>query len=387
MPADLVGQFSALLDQTPTDPSALHRVIADLTRQGSRREAIRCARRLRRRNLDTAESIKAELVNWLSLGQEARARTLFSRYQDDPRLAASFRWMFERYLDRASLKHSVAQTIHATRQALVAAVQQNRQRSTYLEELSGFSDYVLVSNSNRLQFSDADKAVLKGLKKPLFIYQNIGNPLILPIRGSLYNSQAKEVVIGGFKNLYTATGELFFKPWAPTQFLGALTRVNPKFLATWQDHLSEPIRDINRPHAVHELDENLLIDAFYPLTLFNTGGVNQRRLCTNGWISLCLFDAIARASNPSARLWSAGFSMSASYVFESCDALYFHDYPFEKTGLELRIADGSLTSIGSTESVIPEASTAAHLAQAGIKGEKLVDFKKRTGHWPSLSPS
>jgi hypothetical protein len=384
MPADLVGQFKALLDQSPTDPNALNRVIADLIGQGSRREAIRCARFLRRRNLDNADSIKAELVNLLSLGKDARAKAVFSRYQDDPRLAPSFKWMFERYLNRTSLVQEVRQSIQATQQALVAEIRRSQQRSTYLQALSGFSDYILVSNSNRLQFSDEDKAVLRSLERPLFIYSNIGNPLILPIRGSLYNSQAREVVIGGFKNLYTATGELFFQPWTTTQFLGALTRVNPKFLATWQEQLSEPVRRINQPSAIYELEEDLLINAFYPLTLFSTSGINQPRLCTNGWIALCLFDAIALATRPTARLWSAGFSMSPSYVFESCDALYFHDYPFEKTGLELRIAEGSLISIGSTKSDIPEASTAGHLDQAGIKSEKLVDFKKRTGQWPKL---
>ena len=384
MPADLVGQFKVLLDHSPADLSALNRVIADLIGQGSRREAIRCARSLRRRNLENADSIKAELVNLLSVSKESRAKALFSRYQDDPRLAESFRWMFERYLNRSRLLDDVTQSIQATRQALVAEIRRTRQRSTYLQALTGFSDYILVSNSNRLRFSDEDKAVLKSLDKPLFIYQNIGNPLILPIRGSLYNSQAREVVMGGFKNLYTATGEMFFKPWTTPQFFGALTRVNPKFLAIWQEHLSEPVRRINQPHAIYELEENLLIDAFYPLTLFSANGMNQRRLCTNGWIALCLFDAITHATSPSARLWSAGFSMSPSYVFESCDALYFHDYPFEKTGLELRIAEGSLTSIGSTTSDIPEASTAGHLDQAGIKSEKLVDFKKRTGQWPKL---
>ena len=384
MPADLVGQFKVLLDHSPADLSALNRVIADLIGQGSRREAIRCARSLRRHNLDNTDSIKAELVNLLSVSKESRAKALFSRYQDDPRLAESFRWMFERYLNRSRLVDDVTQSIQATRRALVAVIRRTRQRSTYLQALSGFSDYILVSNSNRLQFSDEDKAVLKSLEKPLFIYQNIGNPLILPIRGSLYNSQAREVVIGGFKNLYTATGELFFQPWTTPQFFGALTRVNPKFIATWQELLSEPVRRINQPHAIYELEENLLIDAFYPLTLLSTNGINQRRLCTNGWIALCLFDAITHATSPSARLWSAGFSMSPSYVFESCDELYFHDYPFEKTGLELRIAEGSLTSIGSTKSDIPEASTAGHLDQAGIKSEKLVDFKKRTGQWPKL---
>jgi hypothetical protein len=384
MPADLVGQFKVLLDHSPADLSALNRVIADLIGQGSRREAIRCARSLRRRNLENADSIKAELVNLLSVSKESRAKALFSRYQDDPRLAESFRWMFDRYLNRSRLLDDVTQSIQATRQALVAEIRRTRQRSTYLQALTGFSDYILVSNSNRLRFSDEDKAVLKRLDKPLFIYQNIGNPLILPIRGSLYNSQAREVVMGGFKNLYTATGEMFFQPWTTPQFFGALTRVNPKFLAIWQDHLSEPVRLINQPHAIYELEENLLIDAFYPLTLFSANGMNQRRLCTNGWIALCLFDAITHATSPSARLWSAGFSMSPSYVFESCDALYFHDYPFEKTGLELRIAEGSLTSIGSTTSDIPEASTAGHLDQAGIKSEKLVDFKKRTGQWPKL---
>ena len=384
MPTDPVALFRTLLEQSPSDTTSLDRVIADFTRQGFRRKAIRCARLLRRRKLETVDSIKAELINLLSLGKNIRARTLLNHYGDDPRLATSFKWMMDRYINRASLEQEVSQTIDATRQALIAAISRNKQRSSYLQRLSDFSDYIIVSNSNRLRFNQSEKEIFKRMEKPLFIYQNIGNPSILPIRNTIYNHQAREVVIGGFKNLYTSTGELFFQPWITSQFLGALTRVNPSFLATWTNSLSAPIRRINQPYAINELNENLLIDALYPLTLFSTNGVNQRRLCTIGWISLCLFDAIAHASRRNARLWSAGFNMSASYVFESCDSLYFHDYPFEKMGLEHRIANGDLTNIGSIDSSSPEASTTDHLGEAGIKSEKLADFKKRTGHWPEL---
>ena len=384
MPTDPVALFRTLLEQSPTDSTSLDRVITDLTRQGFRRKAIRCSRMLRRRKLDTVDSIKAELINLLSLGKNTRAHTLLNHYKDDLRLAPSFKWMIDRYINRASLEQEVSQTIDATRQALIAAISQNKQKSSYLHKISGFSDYIIISNSNQLRFNKKEKEMLKRMERPLFIYQNIGNPSILPIRNAIYNQEAKELVIGGFKNLYTSTGELFFQPWTASQFLGALTRVNPSFLATWENHLSEPIRRINQPHAINELNENLLIDSLYPLTLFSTNGVNKRRLCTIGWISLCLFDAIAHASRPHARLWSAGFNMSASYVFESCDSLYFHDYPFEKMGLEHRIANSHLTSIGSTDSLSPEASTTAHLSEAGIKSEKLADFKKRTGDWPEL---
>jgi len=385
MPADPVRKFKNLLEQKAINQVAINRMISDLTSQGSRRAALRCARLLRMRGLDNSDSIKAELVNLLSLGKVSRARTLLSHYQGDPRLAETFKWMFERYLNKANLEQEAKTIIKATQQALITSILQTKQRSNYLNKILGFTDYIIVSNSNHLRLTDSDKTILKGLEKPLYIYINIGNPLFLSNRESLYNSETKELVIGGFKNIFTAKGELFFKPWEASQFLGALTRVNPKFLATWHEHLSGPIRRINHPHAIYELDESNLIDAFYPLTLFNTSGTNQRRLCTNGWMSISLFDAIARITNPVARLWSAGFSMSPSYVFESCDDLYFHDYPFEKTGIEIKFANKSLNRIGSTKSKTPEASTGAHLEQAGIKSEKLADFKKRTGKWPKFS--
>jgi len=384
MPAEPVARFRELLAQTPADAGALDQLIADLTARGARRDAIRCARLLRRSQRDTAASIKAELTNQLCLGNETRVRSLLARYRQDARLSPAFTWMLERYLDRASLRDDALAVIDATRSALLAELQLHGDRSPYLQALEGFSDYVIISNSNRLQFSEEEKAQFRAMDRPLFIYQNIGNPLILPMRREIYNVEAREVVIGGFKNLFTSGGDLFFQPWQADRFLGALTRVNPKFLALWTSNLSGPIRKRNSPHPIHTVDENLLIDSFYPLTLFNTQGRNQRRLCTNGWISLCLFDAIARANTSPATLWCAGFSMSASYVFESCESLYFHDYPFEKVGLDMRLESDGLRSIGSTTAAAPEGSAAAHLRQAGISSEKLVDFKKRTGHWPQL---
>ena len=72
MPAEPVSRFRELLAQTPADAGALDQLIADLTAQGARRDAIRCARLLRRSQRDTAASIKAELTNQLCLGKETR---------------------------------------------------------------------------------------------------------------------------------------------------------------------------------------------------------------------------------------------------------------------------------------------------------------------------
>ena len=384
MPNEQVSRFITLIEHNSPDPISFDRIICDLSRRGSRREAIICSRQLRRRKLETKYSIKSEIINLLCLGKNAQARSLLAAYGEDLRLTPSFKWMADRYLSRKSLKEEAARTLSVTRQALLAEISLNKKRSRYLHKLFNFSDYIIISNSSQLRFSNVEKGLFRQMEKPLFVYQNIANPSILPARGEFYNSQAHEVVIGGFKNLYTASGELFFKPWSEPQFIGSLTRVNPPFRSLWVNSLSAPIRRINYPHSIEELDESLLIDSLYPLTLFSTGVLNQRRICTIGWITLCLFDAIAHASGQNAKLWSAGFNMSASYVFESCDSLYFHDYPFEKVGLELRVANGSLISVGSTLLSTPEATTADHLEEAGIKREKIVDFKKRTGHWPVL---
>lgn len=127
----------------------------------------------------------------------------------------------------------------------------------------------------------------------------------------------------------------------------------------------------NRGIHFHELDELLLIDALYPLSVFVDGsGSMQKRIPTIGWIALTLFDAIRGSLNPSMLIWSAGFSLSTSYIF-GASGVGLHDFAFEKEALDFRFMQGSLNRLGQLSRTERELSTRDHLDAAGLRHQQL----------------
>ena len=112
-----------------------------------------------------------------------------------------------------------------SRQILGADLEKRRPESDYLDELSGFTNVVLISNSSTLRFSEHDKDVMCAMEKPLFVYFNIGNPLLLAERESFYGSEAAELLIGGHHHVVDADSRLLFSPSEKHRFVGCLVRV------------------------------------------------------------------------------------------------------------------------------------------------------------------
>ena len=82
------------------------------------------------------------------------------------------------------LAESAQSALRASRDVLGADLLKRRCRSSYLDDLAEFSDVVLISNNITLEFSDQDKALMRAMKKPLFVYFNIGNPTLVNDRES-----------------------------------------------------------------------------------------------------------------------------------------------------------------------------------------------------------
>ena len=334
-------------------------------------DVIRCGRWLRKQSVASAQTLQWELISLLELGREQKAATIYRRWADRLCLAPAFRSLFERFLAREDWIASVEPTLTMSRQILGADLERRRYQSDYLDELSGFTNVVLISNSSTLRFSEHDKDVLRAMEKPLFVYFNIGNPSLLAERDSFYGPEASELLIGGHHHVVDADSRLLFSPLEKHRFVGCLVRVNVRFMGLWHGKLRSLAHDNNGGIHFHELDELLLIDALYPLSVFeDDSGALQKRIPTIGWIALTLFDAIRDSLNPSMLIWSAGFSLSTSYVF-GASGVGLHDFAFEKEALDFRFRQGSLNCLGQLSRTQRELSTRDHLDAAGVRRQQL----------------
>ena len=334
-------------------------------------DVIRCGRWLRKQSVASAQTLQWELISLLELGREQKAATIYRRWADRLCLAPAFRSLFERFLAREDWIASVEPTLTMSRQILGADLERRRYQSDYLDELSGFTNVVLISNSSTLRFSEHDKDVLRAMEKPLFVYFNIGNPSLLAERESFYGPEASELLIGGHHHVVDADSRLLFSPSEKHRFVGCLVRVNVRFMELWHGKLRSLAHDNNGGIHFHELDELLLIDALYPLSVFEDGsGSVQKRIPTIGWIALTLFGAIRDSLNPSMLIWSAGFSLSTSYVF-GASGVGLHDFAFEKEALDFRFRQGSLNCLGQLSRTQRELSTRDHLDAAGVRRQQL----------------
>ena len=188
-------------------------------------DVIRCGRWLRKQSVASAQTLQWELISLLELGRERKAATIYRRWADRLSLAPAFRSLFERFLAREDWVESVESTLIMSRQILGADLEKRRPESDYLDELSGFTNVVLISNSSTLRFSEHDKDVMCAMEKPLFVYFNIGNPLLLAERESFYGSEAAELLIGGHHHVVDADSRLLFSPSEKHRFVGCLVRV------------------------------------------------------------------------------------------------------------------------------------------------------------------
>ena len=331
----------------------------------------RLGRWLRKHSAASVQTFQWELTSLLELGREKKAKNIYWRWADRLALNPSYRSMFERFLAREGLAESAQSALRASRDVLGADLLKRRCRSSYLDDLAEFSDVVLISNNITLEFSDQDKDLMRAMKKPLFVYFNIGNPTLVNDRESFYGPEACELLMGGHHHIVDSESRLLFVPLVKHRFLGCLVRVNPRFLELWYGSLRQRAQRANMDICFHELDELLLIEALYPLTVVvNDSGQIKKRIPTIGWIALSLFDAIRSAFNLSMTLWSAGFSLSPSYIF-GASGVGLHDFPFEHKSLDIRFKQGSLIPIGQLNSAMSELSTREHLDRAGIVRQQL----------------
>ena len=364
---------------------SLLRQIQEFSNKGLRREAVALARQHRLSSGVDEEILCEEIINLLCKGRKKRAKVLFEKYfscsfADEPLL-----WKIHRYLYPKPLRKVGALVLEQTRYCLHRSFDKSMPKSEYLGELlNEFSHYILISNSSLIELSDQDCQYLKSLPRPLFVYQNIGNPLLSRKRVDFYNGQAKELILGGFKNIADYDGKIIFEPISRTSLIGCLVRVNPKFYKVWHESIRSGMSRSNPGILISVIEESLLIDSLFPLSSVQGKQGPQKRICTNGWLALSLFDAlITYQPERDLKMLTIGFDLSASYIFEACRSIDFHDFSFERHCLRLRYQNPSVFRIGQMRRSSSELTTKNHMDEAGVTRRKLADVRRETGRWPN----
>ena len=341
--------------------------------KGKRRKLISLSRFLGSKDIFDPLIVKREIISLLVIGKEGLARKRLESLKQENVFSAAQRFVLERYLDRASLSAEAEHFIAELRGRLVDHLELSSRLSGYLAGLASFSDIIVVSNSAGLSFSQAEKQCLLAMERPLFVYLNIGNPLLCVARGDFYCPSAAEVVIGSYQHVVGFDHGLIFRPMEGHQFLGCLMRVEKKWYDEWRGAWKNAFAHANPHVQCQELKEVSLVESLYPLSLASADcELPLKRVPTIGAIALALADGLRAVSGSSvSRVWAAGLSMSASYIFEACFGISLHDFPFEKLVLESRLSSGLVRSIGSVDQASPELGARQHMLTAGQSVAKL----------------
>ena len=93
---------------------------------------------------------------------------------------------------------------------------------------------MLISNGLDLSFSDEEKQCLLAMKKPLFVYFNIGNPVLCVSRKDFYSLEAAELVMGSYQHVVGRDHRLIFQPLLGHRFLGCWMRIERQWHAEWR---------------------------------------------------------------------------------------------------------------------------------------------------------
>ena len=287
--------------------------------------------------------------------------------------APNYLLMLDRYFERRSIFQGLEVSLQELKYRLRHEFVHGGSHTSFLSDLSSFTDIVLVSNSPSLSFSTEEKRCMLSMENPLFVYFNIGNPALCRSREDFYSANASELVMGSYQHVVDKDHRLIFQPLIGHRFLGCWTRIECQHHADWRNVWKDAFDRANPGVICCELRESSLIEALYPLSLASAHpGVSLKRIPTIGAIALALADVLRDLPGSSvSTVWAAGFSMSPSYIFEACFGINLHDFPFEKLALEARIATGAVRVIGSTDSALPEPGARTHLSRAGLTTEKL----------------
>ena len=156
----------------------------------------------------------------LVLGREEKAKALLSGCRDSLLSAPNYLSMLDRYLERHSIFSGLEESLQELKNRLLHEFVNSQSSDSFVDELSSFTDIVLVSNGPSLDFSSEDKRCMLAMKRPLFVYFNIGNPILSRSREEFYPDSAAELLMGSYQHVVDQDHRLIFQPLIDHRFLG-----------------------------------------------------------------------------------------------------------------------------------------------------------------------
>ena len=179
--------------------------------------------------------VRHEINSLLVLGDETAAKNLFDSFRASDIFDSNYVAMLELYFARHRQGFRVDDILLDLRERLIDVIGKDLASSSYLSRLMPFSDIVLISNSVGLSLSEAEKQCLLAMKRPLFVYFNVGNPTLCAGRSGFYCPSAAEVVLGSYQHAVGADHRLIFQALHGHEFLGCIMRIEQKWCIEWRD--------------------------------------------------------------------------------------------------------------------------------------------------------
>lgn len=338
------------------------------------------------------EIFKNDIISLLEGNKYRRAIRLLNKWKSKIDVPKDFRQNLRLYCNREILTDLANKTILESRRHLLSAIQKNLILPELISKIlsNKITDFILISNSSQLKFTVEEESILKSLYKPCFVYHNYGNHRIIEKRKCIYNDRSLEIQFGGFKQSFDTSYKSFFDPYYENNFLGYIVTSRSHHYSDIVGTVGDRLDEVNK--FVYFFSSKYLINDWYPVS-FGPQGLSELRslgmsspmstkIPTNGWISICLFDAISQfIGRKQCRLWTAGFDMSPSYAFGP-GSQSLHNFAFEKRCLELRSDLGETQDIGVNDNTLINNSSKENLTESGNYRECLGQYFRRKNYFP-----
>ena len=226
-------RFSRIYEKSGIN--GLHQCAEQLLLRGKRRRLVSLSRFVISEKINNPSLIRHGINSLLVLGQEQKAETLFLNCRDCLESFHGYIAMLDRYFERFKIFNGLEESLQELRNRLHHEFVYGDSDASFIADLSSFTDIILVSNSLNLAFSDEEKRCMLAMKRPLFIYFNIGNPALCQIRGEFYPADAAELLIGSYQHVVDESHHLIFQPLMGHRFLGCWMRIERQWHADWRN--------------------------------------------------------------------------------------------------------------------------------------------------------
>jgi hypothetical protein len=258
---------------------------------------------------------------------------------------------YNRFFGEKNLALKGEQSLERTWQVISSELKSHI-TNPFWNQISSYSDYVLVGNDSGLSLNTSDFKKLSLLDRPLYVHLNGGNAKFIQMRNETCEPGFKDLIFGEGRFVANADGMLRIPILNLSKSPDCLLYgADSNF---WTDliqleNIEINVKSLNEFKFSHFCREN------YLHSTFSNNGTLSRRIPTTGWLAISIFGSILNLkgkemrSGKASKLWVSGYSMSLPYMFEDVSTDQ-HDHVMERFVQDSLIEKGILNCIGSRNS-------------------------------------